>query len=92
VKEGKMEKWAISNYTIEETKQILEMCEKNGYPKPAVYQGHYNALTRKMEDELLPLLREHGVAFYAYSPGAGGAFAADGSRAKREVSFPVLAP
>jgi aryl-alcohol dehydrogenase-like predicted oxidoreductase len=90
VKEGKMEKWAISNYTISEVKQILSICEKNNFPKPAVYQGHYNALTRRMEEELLPLLRENGIAFYAYSPGAGGVFAVDGTRAKRTVGTSPL--
>ena len=48
------------------------ICEEKGYVKPTVYQGHYNALYRGCEKELLPLLREHGCVFNAYSPLAGG--------------------
>ena len=87
IKEGKAEKWGISNYSIKEVKEICAICEEQGYPKPAVYQGHYNALTRKMEDELLPVLRENGVAFYAFSPAAGGAFSKTGSRKNEVVSI-----
>merc|ERR1719357_962230 len=32
----------------------------------------YSAVTRQVEDELLPCLRYHGIAFYAYSPLGGG--------------------
>jgi aflatoxin B1 aldehyde reductase len=39
---------------------------------PTVYQGNYNAVSRLPEKELFPLLREHNIAFYAYSPIAGG--------------------
>lgn len=39
---------------------------------PTVYQGMYNALTRDVERELIPCLRQHKMAFYAYSPLAGG--------------------
>lgn len=34
----------------------------------------YNAVTRQVETELFPCLREYGMAFYAYNPLAGGAF------------------
>ena len=59
IKEGKMEHWGISNYSIDEVKKIINICEANEYPKPVVYQGHYNALTRKMEEKLLPVLRQN---------------------------------
>ena len=39
---------------------------------PHVFQGMYNALTRGVEAELMPLLRERNIAFYAYNPLAGG--------------------
>jgi aflatoxin B1 aldehyde reductase len=40
--------------------------------KPAVYQGCYNALQRTAEAELFPCLRKYGIAFYDFSPLAGG--------------------
>ncbi len=37
-----------------------------------MYQGNYNCVARHGEAELLPLLRTLILAFYAYSPIAGG--------------------
>ena len=85
IEKGKMEHWGISNYSIDEVKKIINICEANKYPKPVVYQGHYNALTRKMEEKLLPVLRQNKIAFYAYSPAAGGAFSRNSSRMASEV-------
>lgn len=47
-------------------------CADNGLVRPTVYQGNYNAVARKIEVDLFPVLRELGIAFYAYSPIAGG--------------------
>lgn len=38
-----------------------------GYVKPSVLQGQYNLFARKGEEELLPVLRKHGISYYAYS-------------------------
>ncbi|KAJ6561905.1 NADP-dependent oxidoreductase domain-containing protein [Mycena capillaripes] len=38
--------------------------------KPA--DGNYSAVARKQETELIPVLRKLGIAFYVYSPIAGG--------------------
>lgn len=43
-----------------------------GYVKPSVFQGQYNLLCRTYETTLFPLLRQHGIAFMAYAPLAGG--------------------
>ncbi|KAK4121002.1 aflatoxin B1 aldehyde reductase member 2 [Parathielavia appendiculata] len=74
-REGKIKKWGLSNYTAEEVQKFLDICEARGWVKPSVYQGHYNAIVRSGEKHLFPLLREHGLAFYAYSPAASGFFA-----------------
>lgn len=44
----------------------------NNLVRPTVYQGNYNPVARKQETLLFPTLRELGIAFYAYSPLAGG--------------------
>ena len=46
--------------------EFLEICDAKGYIKPSVYQGHYNALVRGHEETLLPLLRRHGIVYYAF--------------------------
>ncbi|KAF5863289.1 hypothetical protein ETB97_010411 [Aspergillus alliaceus] len=71
---GKFARFGLSNYTAEEVDEILTICEKHGLVKPSVYQGRYNAIIRSAEKHLFPLLRQHGIAFYAYSPAAAGLF------------------
>jgi aflatoxin B1 aldehyde reductase len=65
-KAGKFERFGISNYTAEEVEKLVEICETNGWVKPSVYQGQYNAIARLNEDDLFPILRKHGISFYAY--------------------------
>lgn len=52
--------------------EFFAICDEKGYVKPSVYQGQYNALQRHPENDLMPLLRKHNCAFFAYSPVAGG--------------------
>ena len=63
---GKFEKFGLSNFSPDEVEQVVEICKKNGWVPPSVYQGHYNAITRLSEDKLLPTLRKHGLAYYVY--------------------------
>ena len=37
-----------------------------------MYQGLYNALSRGVEADLMPVLRDNDMSFYAYNPLAGG--------------------
>lgn len=48
------------------------MSKERNYVSPTVYQGNYSAFARHAETELFPVLRKYGIAFYAYSPSAGG--------------------
>ncbi|EJD54256.1 Aldo/keto reductase [Auricularia subglabra TFB-10046 SS5] len=73
-KEGLFERFAISNYMSWEVAKICEICEANGYIKPTVYQGIYNAIHRGVEPELFPCLRHYNMAFYAFNPLGGGFF------------------
>ncbi|KAF2192470.1 Aldo/keto reductase [Zopfia rhizophila CBS 207.26] len=71
-KEGKFRRFGLSNFMSWEVAQICEICERNGWVKPTVYQGVYNALHRTVENELFPCLRKYSIAFYAFNPLAGG--------------------
>jgi aflatoxin B1 aldehyde reductase len=72
--DGKFDRFGLSNYQVADVKEILEICERNELVKPSVYQGQYNPICRGAEAELLALLRQHNIAFYAYSPSACGFF------------------
>ena len=49
-----------------------EYTTTHGLVAPKVYQGNYNAISRTAEDSLFPVLHKYNMAFYAYSPLAGG--------------------
>ncbi|KZL65212.1 aflatoxin B1 aldehyde reductase member 2 [Colletotrichum tofieldiae] len=65
--QGKFKNYGLSNYSAAEVQRFLDICEKNRYAKPSVYEGHYNAIVRGGEKELFPLLRKHNMSFHAYS-------------------------
>lgn len=69
---GLFKELGLSNYPSWMVIDIWHLCQKNGWPKPVVYQGMYNGLTRSAEPELFPALRKQGIRFYAFNPLAGG--------------------
>lgn len=71
-KQGKVKELGLSNFPAWMVVDIYHKCKKNGWPTPSVYQGMYNGLSRKVENELFPALRELGMRFYAFNPLAGG--------------------
>ncbi|CAK5275984.1 unnamed protein product [Mycena citricolor] len=73
-KEGKFKRLGISNYMSWEVAELCGICERNGWIKPTVYQGLYNAILRTVEPELFPCLRKFGIAFYGFNPVGGGFF------------------
>lgn len=52
--------------------EFIEICERNGYIKPTVYEGVYNILNRRHEGPVLDIVRKHGMQFVAHSPQASG--------------------
>ena len=70
--QGKFKHFGLSNYAAWQVAEIAELCKSNGWMQPSVYQGMYNALTRDVERELFPCLRNYGIKFYVYNPLAGG--------------------
>ncbi|KAM5359666.1 hypothetical protein ACJZ2D_014284 [Fusarium nematophilum] len=69
---GIFRRLGLSNFPSKDVQRVFDICKENNFVLPSVYEGNYSAITRKAEDELFPLLRRLGIAFYAYSPIAGG--------------------
>ncbi|KAF2844827.1 Aldo/keto reductase, partial [Plenodomus tracheiphilus IPT5] len=74
-RQGKFERFGLSNLLPEDVRNIHAYAKSTGGVVPSVYQGNYNAFARTIEKDLFPTLRELGIAFYGYSPIAGGFFA-----------------
>ncbi len=71
-KAGHFKRFGISCYAAWEVAQICELCERNGWKKPDVYSGLYNAIQRGVEPELFPCLRHYGISFYMFRPLSKG--------------------
>lgn len=69
---GKFNELGLSNYPAWKIIQIIHLSKENNWVLPSVYQGLYNPLSRSVESELIPALREYDIPFYAYNPLAGG--------------------
>lgn len=69
---GLFKRFGLSNYAAEDVQKIYDYNKEQGYVLPTVYQGNYSPVARKQETLLFPTLRKLGIAFYAYSPLAGG--------------------
>ncbi|KAF7344268.1 putative aldo keto reductase [Mycena venus] len=77
--EGLFARFGLSNFPAWEVAQICEICKRNGWVMPTVYQGLYNAQHRVVEAELVPL--------YVYNPLAGGFLTSRYTRDQREFEF-----
>ncbi|KAK4164356.1 putative aflatoxin B1 aldehyde reductase member [Cladorrhinum sp. PSN259] len=73
-KQGKFVTFGISNFTAFEVAEIVLTCKYNGWVKPTIYQGMYNAITRSIETELIPACKRYGLDVVVYNPLAGGLF------------------
>lgn len=66
IREGKILAWGVSEATPEQIRRAHSVT-----PLTAV-QSEYSIMERRVEDEVIPLCRELGIGFVAYSPMAGG--------------------
>ncbi|KUI53343.1 Aflatoxin B1 aldehyde reductase member 3 [Cytospora mali] len=69
---GAFQRFGLSNFSPDQTKEVIRICQERNYVLPTVYQGNYNAVARRAETDLFPILRDNNISFYAYSPIAGG--------------------
>ena len=83
-KQGAFKRFGLSNFLAHQVEEIIAIANELGFVVPSVYQGNYNAVARRTEDEVFPVLRKHNIAFYAYSPIAGGFL----SKSKAELTNP----
>ncbi|KAL4860308.1 hypothetical protein BDV12DRAFT_210105 [Aspergillus spectabilis] len=75
--DGKIQRFGLANFLPPQVEEVIRVAKENNWITPTVYQGPYSAVARRSEKELFPILRKHGISFYAYSPIAGGFLAKD---------------
>lgn len=72
VRQGKIRYWGVSNFAAWELCECLWSADRLAAAKPSCIQNPYSLLHRELENEVVPLCREEGVAIEAYSPLAVG--------------------
>jgi len=70
-RKDKFDYFGVSNFSLTQTKEVIDISEKYDYNPITYYQGMYNLISRKVE-EIFPLLNEHDIEFWGYNPLAGG--------------------
>ena len=72
VRAGKIRYMGASNYTASQLEKALMLSEIHQWESFSSLQAEYSLIVRSIEWELLPLCKEEGVGFLAWSPVAGG--------------------
>jgi voltage-dependent potassium channel beta subunit len=70
--QGKVLYWGVSEWSAEEIRAGVELCREAGWTPPISNQPEYNALQRRIEDEVLPTSEELGLGNVVWSPLAQG--------------------
>ncbi|BCS18608.1 aldo/keto reductase family protein [Aspergillus puulaauensis] len=71
-RQGKFKKLGLSNFSAFEVAEIATLASERRWVRPSVYQAVYNAITRGIEDELIPACRRYGIDIVIFNPLAGG--------------------
>lgn len=77
---GKLERFAVSNYSSWEVLETALACDERGAPRPAASQVIYNAAIRQIELEHLRFCARYSVHVTVYNPLAGGLLAGRATR------------
>ena len=64
--------WGVSNIDGPTLAEWLDTASRLGLPPPVFVENEYNLAEREAEETILPMCRERGIGFLAYSPSAGG--------------------
>ena len=90
VRAGKVRYIGCSTYPAWSVMEALMVSELKGYVRFSSEQAPYNLLDRRIENELIPLCRKHGLGILAWAPlGMGGPAATPMPRSTRKVPAPT---
>src|SRR5437868_1218308 len=64
--EGLFEEFGVSNFSAWQVAEASEIAARDGWIRPSVYQGLYNAITRAVEPELFKCLGNYGIRFATF--------------------------
>ena len=80
VRSGKIRYYGVSNYSAWQCCSFVHKAKEMGCIAPVITESVYNLLTRGLEDEMLPFLREYNMGLAVYNPIAAGLLSGKHSR------------
>lgn len=80
VRSGKVRYYGVSNYGAWQCCSFIHKAKEMNAIAPVITESVYNLLTRGVEDELLPFLREYNMGLAVYNPIAAGLLSGKHSR------------
>jgi len=72
VEKGKVRYFGVSNYSTQQMKEILKICDSQGWQRIVVNQPHHSLLTRDIEKEQLSFCIREGIGVTPYRIFEGG--------------------
>ncbi|HEX9997440.1 MAG TPA: aldo/keto reductase family protein [Abditibacterium sp.] len=72
VRQGKVLYVGVSQWSVQNIADALEIAEKRGFDRIVSNQPIYNAINRDLESEVMPLCEKEGIGQVVYSPLAQG--------------------
>ncbi|MBN2510259.1 MAG: aldo/keto reductase family protein [Spirochaetales bacterium] len=72
IRQGKILYWGTSEWTADQIRDAVRICEDRGWHKPSVNQPLYNLINRNIEKSILPACVENGMGTANFSPLAQG--------------------
>ena len=72
IRAGKVLYWGTSEWTAEQIRAAVALCEARGWSRPVSNQPQYSALWRRVEESVLPTSTELGLGQVVWSPLAMG--------------------
>jgi len=72
IAQGKILYWGVSQWTADQIRHAVSICDEHDWPRPISNQPQYNMLQREAEAEVMPTCAELGLSLVVYSPLAQG--------------------
>ncbi len=72
IRQGKVRYYGISNFSVDQLRELLAAAEENNLPRPVICQPPLSLLRQEFLDDLLPFCKQQNIAVAPYQILQGG--------------------